>query len=74
LRPIAGHRRNSALLEFLTDGREIELAFAPIAGTRLLAPFRLSIASMLGSLVIEATDFTATTAKAATPAAATASK
>jgi hypothetical protein len=66
-RPIAGHRRDSALLDYLTDGREIELAFAPVAGTRLLAPFRLSIASLLGNLVIEATDFTATTAQAASP-------
>ncbi len=73
-RPIAGHRRDSALLKYLMDGREIELAFAPIAGTRLLAPFRLSIASLLGNLVIEATDFTATTAQASTPAAATATK
>jgi len=73
-RPIAGHRRDSALLEYLTDGRDIELAFAPIAGTRLLAPVRLSILSMLGNLVIEATGFTATTTQAATSAAATASK
>jgi len=73
-RAIAGHRRDSALLDFLTGGREIELAFAPIAGARLLAPFRLSIVSLLGNLVIEATEFTATTAQAATPAAATASK
>jgi len=71
-RPIAGHRRDSALLDYLTDGREIELAFAPIAGTRFLAPFRLSIVSMLGNLVIEATDFTAMAVQAATPAAPTA--
>ena len=63
--PIAGHRPGSALLKYLTDGREIELAFAPIAGTRLLAPYRLSIASMLGNMVIEASEFTATTAAAA---------
>jgi hypothetical protein len=73
-RPVAGHRRDSALLKYLMDGREIELAFAPISGTRLLAPFRLSIASLLGNLVIEATDFTATTAQTATPPAATVSK
>jgi hypothetical protein len=76
LRPIAGHRPGSTLLKYLTDGREIEMAFAPIAGTRLLAPFRLSIASMLGNLVIEATEFTTATAQAAAPLApaATASK
>ncbi len=74
LRPIAGHHRDSKLLKYLTDGRDIELVFAPIAGTRLLAPFRLSIMSLLGNLVIEATDFTATTAPAAAPATASATK
>jgi hypothetical protein len=72
--PIAGHRPGSALLKYLTGGRDIELTFAPIAGTRLLAPYRLAISSMLGNLVIEATDFTVTTPQAAAPAAATASK
>jgi Protein of unknown function (DUF3108) len=54
--PIAGHRRSSAQLKYL-DGREIELALAPIAGTRLLAPFRIAIANMLGNLVMQATRF-----------------
>jgi len=30
---------------------------APIAGTRLLAPFRLSVANMLGNLVVQANRF-----------------
>ena len=58
-----------------TGGRDIELTLAPIAGTRLLAPFRLSIANMLGNMVIEATEFETTTtsaARAALPAATTA--
>jgi hypothetical protein len=33
---------------------------APVAGTRLLAPFRLSVVSMLANLVIEANRFEAT--------------
>ncbi len=64
LRPIAGHRRDSKLLKYLTDGRDIELVFAPIAGTRLLAPFRLSIISMLGNIVVEATAFETSAASA----------
>jgi hypothetical protein len=75
LRTIAGHRPGSPLFKYLTGGRDIELTFAPIAGTRLLAPFGLAINSMLGNLVIEATEFTATTAQAgATAATASASK
>ena len=35
----------------------MEMALAPIAGTRLLAPFRLSVVSMLANLAIEANRF-----------------
>ena len=59
---IAGHRPDSALVKYLAGGRDIELTLAPIAGTRLLAPFRLAIINMLGDIVIEATAFE-TTAK-----------
>ena len=54
---IAGHKVGSPLVKYLGGGREIELTLAPIAGTRLLAPFRLSIANMLGNIVVEATAF-----------------
>ena len=63
-RAIAGHRADSALVKYLADGRDIELALAPIAGTRLLAPFRLSVSSMLGDMVIAATSFEVRTAPA----------
>jgi uncharacterized protein DUF3108 len=63
-RAIAGHRVGSALVKYLGGGREIELALAPIAGTRLLAPFRLSISNLLGNIVVEATAFETTTAPA----------
>jgi hypothetical protein len=55
--PIAGHRPSSPMVKYLGDGREIEIALAPIAGTRLLAPFRLSVANMLGNLVVQANRF-----------------
>ena len=45
--PIAGHRASIPLVKYLSEGREMEMALAPIAGTRLLAPFRLSVVSML---------------------------
>ena len=70
----AGHRVGSALVTYL-DGRAIELTLAPIAGTRLLAPFRLSIVNMLGDIVIEATAFeTSTTPAALAEPAATATR
>jgi len=72
---IAGHRASSPLVKYLADGRDIELVLAPIAGTRTLAPFRLSIASMLGNMVIEAAEFETTptmSIRAALPPKATA--
>jgi hypothetical protein len=55
--PIAGHRANIPLIKYLSEGREMEIALAPIAGTRLLAPFRLSVVSTLANLMIEANRF-----------------
>jgi|SRR5262245_4736807 len=55
--PIAGHRANIPLVKYLSEGREMEIALAPLAGTRLLAPFRLSVVSTLANLVIEANRF-----------------
>jgi hypothetical protein len=43
-----------------SEGREMEIALATVAGTLLLAPFRVSILSMVANLVIEATRFEAT--------------
>jgi Protein of unknown function (DUF3108) len=52
--PIAGHRASILLVKYLSEGREMEMALAPIAGTRLLAPFQLSVVSTLANLTIEA--------------------
>jgi hypothetical protein len=58
--PIAGHRASTRLVKYLSEGREMEMALAPVAGTRLVAPFRVSVESMLANLVIEAKRFEAT--------------
>ena len=57
--PIAGHRASSTLVKYLSQGRDIELWLAPVGGTQLLAPVRLSLANMLGNLVVQATEFQA---------------
>src|SRR6516164_11343025 len=49
--PIAGHRPSTPLIKYLSEGREMEVALAPVAGTRLLAPFRVSVVIMLANLV-----------------------
>jgi Protein of unknown function (DUF3108) len=58
--PIAGHLASAPLVKYLSEGREMEIALAPVDGTRLLAPFRVSVVSMLANLVIEANRFEAT--------------
>ena len=55
--PIAGHRASTPLLTFLIEGRDIEIWFVPIAGTRVLAPVRLSIASGIGTMLLRADQF-----------------
>jgi hypothetical protein len=57
--PIAGHRASDALVKYLSEGREMELVLAPVAGTRVLAPFGLSIGCALANLVIWASRFEA---------------
>lgn len=57
LSPIAGHRASSPLVKFILEGRDIEVWFVPIAGTPLLAPIRLSVASALGTLLLRADQF-----------------
>ena len=63
--PIAGHRSSTALVKYLSEGREMEMALAPVAGTRLLVPFRVSVVSILANLVIVANRFEATAQPAA---------
>ena len=58
--PIAGYRTSSPMVKYLADGRDIEIALAPVAGTGVLAPFRLSVSNMLGNLTVNATRFEVT--------------
>ena len=63
-KPIAGYIPDRAAIKYIAAQRDMEVWLAPIAGTRVLAPFRLSIANMLGNIVVEATTFEATTTPA----------
>ena len=57
---------SSTLVKYLSEGRDMELWLAPIAGTRVLAPFRVSISNMIGNLVLQATTFQTSGPKPAT--------
>jgi hypothetical protein len=56
-RPIAGHLVSAPLVKYLSESREIEITLAPLAGTRLFAPFRLVVANWLANLVVQANRF-----------------
>lgn len=63
--PIAGYIPDRSAIKYLAAQRNIEAWFVPIAGTRVLAPFRVTIPTPLGTAMLEATQFvTAATARA----------
>jgi len=55
--PVAGHRPGRAAIKYLMATRDMEMWLAPIAGTRVLVPFRASVPTLLGQAVLEATQF-----------------
>jgi hypothetical protein len=59
LQPIAGYRADSLLVKYAGGQRDMEIWFAPIAGTRLIAPVRLLMPTMIGTLEISADRFEA---------------
>jgi hypothetical protein len=73
--PIAGHIPSRAAIKYISKLRDIEVWLAPIAGTRVLVPFRAAGPTPIGMAVLEATQFVSVAKEAAktppTKAAAT---
>ncbi|MEJ0074285.1 MAG: DUF3108 domain-containing protein [Alphaproteobacteria bacterium] len=63
--PIAGHRPERPAIKYLVETREMEMWLAPIAGTRLLVPFRFSVPTPFGLGVLQATYFVTQPTRAA---------
>jgi hypothetical protein len=55
--PVAGYIPDRPVIKYLAAQRNIEAWFAPIAGTRVLAPFRLLIPTPFGTGMLQATQF-----------------
>lgn len=55
--PIAGYRRDRPNTKYWTENKDIELWLAPIGASNVLAPFRFSIRTQVGTAVMEATEF-----------------
>jgi len=55
--PIAGYIPSRTAIKYLTKERDIEVWLAPIAGTRVLVPFRAQAPTPIGRAVLEASEF-----------------
>ena len=58
--PVAGYIPDRPVIKYLAAQRNIEIAFAPLAGTRILVPFWMKIPTPLGQAMLEATSFITT--------------
>ena len=55
--PIAGHVPERSAIKYLVEQRDMEIWLAPIAGTRLMVPYRASIPTPIGLGVLQALQF-----------------
>ena len=55
--PIAGHRANRPGTKFMAENKNMELWLAPVESARVLLPYRISVRTMIGTTVIEASEF-----------------
>ena len=58
--PVSGYIPDRPVIKYLIAQRNMEIAFAPLAGTRILVPFRMTVPTPLGTAMLEATQFIAT--------------
>jgi hypothetical protein len=55
--PVAGYIPDRPVIKYLAGARNIEIAFVPVAGTRVLVPFRMVIPTPFGTAMLEAIQF-----------------
>ena len=55
--PISGHEAGKSGIRFLRETRDMEIWYAPIAGTHFVAMYRIMLPTQLGIASIEATRF-----------------
>jgi hypothetical protein len=57
--PIAGYVPDRYAIKYIAQQRDMEIWLAPIAGTRILAPYRVSVPTPIGLGVMQASQFVA---------------
>jgi hypothetical protein len=55
--PYAGHRPTRETVKYMIENRDMEVWLAPVGGSRVLMPLRVSVRTMLGATVVQASDF-----------------
>jgi Protein of unknown function (DUF3108) len=55
--PVSGYIPDRPVIKYLAAQRNMEVAFAPLAGTRILVPYRMVVPTPLGTAMLEATQF-----------------
>jgi hypothetical protein len=53
--PVAGHRPDRPSTKFMEENRDLSVWLAPVDGARVLMPIRISVRTIMGTSVIEAT-------------------
>jgi hypothetical protein len=57
--PIGGHEPGKSGIRFLRETKDMEIWYAPIAGTHFVAMYRIMMPTQIGIASIEATRFVA---------------
>ncbi len=55
--PIAGHRPDRPATKFMTDNKAMEVWLAPVGASGFVAPYRISVKTQVGTVVIDAQAF-----------------
>lgn len=53
---ISGHRQDRASTRFMENNRDMEVWLMPVENVRVLTPYKISVATQIGKVVIEATN------------------
>jgi len=58
--PIAGHKTTAAGTRFMAENTDMEVWLAPVGHTRVVIPYRVSLMTQVGRIVVEASELRAT--------------
>lgn len=61
--PVSGYIPDRPTIKYLAAARNMEVWFAPIAGTRVLVPLKILVPTSYGTVALEATQFVSTAAQ-----------